>query len=241
MQATFGQDTGLNNEGKTCQCSYGSSSNVPIATYTPGQRICLAFPSKNHVAAKCTSSYIPDNGIVISRSRAGDTSDSFNGRTYKHLNGVHANGQIDHKGFQNCPRFCENMDKALCTLCFDLEADIAPGKYSFKWAWEFNKGQFYTSCWDAHVIGGRDVDDDGRPLSLITTSTTSMPFVTTIAPETKSAGATTQSLQTSDSIKNSTCDTLLRAMKSLNCSISSNIKHSCSALQCAMASMGCSP
>ncbi|OQR88725.1 hypothetical protein ACHHYP_06668, partial [Achlya hypogyna] len=155
MGAGFGVDTGFNAEKKTCQCAYGSDAgkNIPTATYTPGQRVCLAYPPKNHVADTCTGPYIPDNGVTITRTAVGATTDDFSGKSYAHLNGVHVNGVVDHKGFQNCPSFCSDKDKALCTMCFDLEADIAPGKYSFMWQWEFNAGQFYSTCWEAVVSG----------------------------------------------------------------------------------------
>lgn len=78
--------------------------------------------------------------------------DDFSEKDYSHLNGVHVNGEIDYKGFQNCPKFDENNDKALCTVCFDLEADLAPGLYSFQWQWSFNAvTDAYTSCWEAQV------------------------------------------------------------------------------------------
>ncbi|KDO32643.1 hypothetical protein SPRG_02344 [Saprolegnia parasitica CBS 223.65] len=133
--AGFGVDTGMNIEKKQCQCAYGSDAGkaIPTATYTPGQRVCLAYPPKTHVADTCTGAFIPDQETIISRTALGATTDDFSGKTYEHLNGKHVDGTIDHKGFQNCQNFCADKDKALCTMCFDLEADIAPGKYSFKW------------------------------------------------------------------------------------------------------------
>nr|AIG55508.1 secreted protein [Thraustotheca clavata] len=151
-EAGFGADTGFNHHGKDCQCAYGSDGvTVATPTYTPGQRVCLAYPPKNHVADTCTNSYIPDNGVTISRTALGATNDDFGTKTYNHLNGEHKTGSIDYKGFQNCPNFCSNMDKALCTMCFDLESDIVPGKYSFKWQWEFNTNDFYSTCWEATI------------------------------------------------------------------------------------------
>ncbi len=42
-------------------------------------------------------------------------------------------------GFQNCPQFCTDNDKSLCTGCFDVPADLVVGSiYTFVWTWAFN-------------------------------------------------------------------------------------------------------
>lgn len=154
-KAGFGVDTGFDfRDGVRCQSLNMNSydSTTVRAKYTPGQKVCLAYPAKNHVADVCTNPFIPDEGVVIKRSHI-QNSDNFNDvEFYEHLNGVHVKGEIDYKGFQNCPKFCENMDKSLCTMCFNLEDDIEPGVYTFKWTWEFNKGEFYYTCWDAEIV-----------------------------------------------------------------------------------------
>lgn len=144
----FGYDTGYNY--KSNECKYTFDNNIQIAKYKPGQQVCLTYPSKNHVASECTNIYIPDNGIKIYRS-INKQLDEFN-KEYDHLNGIHLSNTIDYKGFQNCPGFCNNMDKTVCYVCFNLETDIESGIYSFKWVWEFNKGEFYSTCWDAEII-----------------------------------------------------------------------------------------
>lgn len=153
-EAGFGVDTGFDfRDQSRCQSTDMNSYNdfTPRAVYTQGQRVCLAYPPKNHVAETCTNRFIPDQGVNIIRSNI-QNSDDFNGaKFYPHLNGEHVKGQIDFKGFQNCPKFCENMDKALCTMCFDLEPNTPTGVYTFKWTWEFNPGEFYYACWDAEI------------------------------------------------------------------------------------------
>ena len=164
-KVAFGKDTGFDhnypkNDDNACQCAAGSSydANAPMAQYTPGQRVCLAYPAKNHVAETCTNEYIPDNGVRIFRTNKNPTNDPELFKwpvEYQHLNGVHQDGQIDYKGFQNCPKFCDDPDKALCTLCFDLEPNLASGLYSFHFEWHFNSGvDYYTSCWEAQVGEG---------------------------------------------------------------------------------------
>ena len=171
--AGFGVDTGFNVNGGDparhvnggCTTGLNDSYNdfTTRATYVAGQEVCVAYPAKNHVAETCTNEFIPDAGVIISRGQIIDSNTFNNDQTYEHLNGVHVNGQIDYKGYQNCPKFCENMDKSLCTMCFKLEDDIPSGVYTFKWNWEFNPDEFYYSCWNAEVIGNQDDNPPSSP------------------------------------------------------------------------------
>ena len=146
----FGYDTGYEYRSLSCKSTKNDNYNLKIATYSPGQRVCLAYPAKNHVAEYCNNNpFIPDNGLRIIRSSKPNV-DLFD-REYKHENGNHIFGTVDYKGFQNCPKFCDNNDKALCYVCFILETDINDGIYSFKWSWEFNPNEYYTNCWDALI------------------------------------------------------------------------------------------
>ncbi|OQR90125.1 hypothetical protein ACHHYP_05801 [Achlya hypogyna] len=159
----FGVDTGFDFrpvlQRKSCQCTRDArgayTESAPMATYTPGQKVCLAYPAKNHVAAACTNEYIPDTGVRIYRTQLGNSTDPALHAwpvEYPHLNGAHHQGVIDYKGFQHCPKFCDNMGRALCSLCFNLEKDIAPGVYTFQWEWAFNSANdLYSTCWEARV------------------------------------------------------------------------------------------
>jgi histidinol-phosphate/aromatic aminotransferase/cobyric acid decarboxylase-like protein len=133
----FGVDTGYNYQisgGKVCRDSMTSppsaayTDRYPMATYSAGERICLAWPSKNHVAASCTNPYIPDTELVVALSPVNPTSDPteevFMSRVIANLT-EHQNGVIDFKGFQHCPAFCENMDKSFCSQCFNLPSNLA--------------------------------------------------------------------------------------------------------------------
>jgi len=215
-KAGFGMDTGFNHHDKTCQCARNAdnaySTQAPMAQYRPGQRVCLAYPAKNHVAETCTNAYIPDNGVRILRSAGPvnmrDGTDSFS-REYNHLNGKHTNGQIDYKGFQNCPDFCSNMDKAVCTMCFDLEADIAPGTYSFQWQWQFNTGDFYSTCWEATIAGSAV----STPVAAVTKVTTSTPYqaaatTTTTPPPYQAAAPVSNAPRPSAAAPQEPCPTL---------------------------------
>jgi len=160
-QGTFGQDVGYNyipTEAAACRPTTGErySTAFPQASYNPGQRVCLAWPPKNHVAAKCNNPYIPDHGTKILRSGLNPTADPT--LTQFRQNLVHdfgANKNLNGTGFQNCPQFCANNDKALCTGCFEIPSDLALGKYTFLWQWEFNSeglGDTYTTCFDVNIV-----------------------------------------------------------------------------------------
>lgn len=133
------------------------TDKYPMARYTPGQQVCLAWPTKNHVAAPCTNQYIPDGGVKIFLSPANPTADPTQTQFEKNLLAEmprHENGAMDFKGYQNCSKFCENMDKSLCIGCFDLPTTVAPGLYTMQWYWIFNPGQAYTTCMDVQIGAG---------------------------------------------------------------------------------------
>ena len=163
----FGYDTGYNYKGQDCKYNYNSQyyNTIKMSKYNPGQQVCLTYPSKNHVASECTNNYVPDNGIKIYRSinknSDNELSNDFT-KEYNHLNGIHQNGMIDYKGFQNCPGFCNNTDKTVCYVCFNLENNIEPGIYAFKWIWEFNKNEYYSTCWDAEITNSNNPNNSNN-------------------------------------------------------------------------------
>jgi hypothetical protein len=160
----FGLDRGYNYQpsgGPACKTPRGDAGDYteeyPAARYAPGQVACIAHPTKNHVAAPCTNAYIPDHGQSFFVSAPGLTTDppleAF-GRELTGYDGTHVTPSFDYKGYGNAPTFCDNPDKALATACFDVPADLAPGRYTFLWRWAFNSpDDVYTSCWEADVGG----------------------------------------------------------------------------------------
>jgi len=167
--ASFGRECNMANNGqagcpkpRTTPISAAYSAQYPMATYYQGQRVCLAWPAKNHAAATCTNQYIPDNGIKLLVSDVNPTADppqaSFDAKALPNFgNGVHQTATIDFKGFQNCSRFCENMGNAFCSGCFNVPADMAVGTYTFQWAWFFNSpGDSYRTCYDVEVRASAD-------------------------------------------------------------------------------------
>merc|ERR1719486_1253271 len=128
------------NSGNQCQgnVAHGLGSNS-LASYQVGQTYTLAWPPKNHVAASCTNQYIPDTFLKLYMApydqAAGDpTQDTFrqNQLSASFTDDPHVRNVIDYKGFQNCPRFCDDTDKSLCTGTFTVGANVQPGVYTFQ-------------------------------------------------------------------------------------------------------------
>lgn len=105
---TFGQDLGAN----FIQSGNNLCRNDPInyttkyhkASYESNGVICLAYPAKNHVATSANP-FIPDNGIALYRTLDASNRAPQLGAGIKEmrsLNGVHENGVVDYKGYQQC-------------------------------------------------------------------------------------------------------------------------------------------
>jgi len=165
----FGVDIGFNkqrNEAAAMQCHAprGVLPDYPAARYRQGATIRLAWPSKNHVAAACTNPYIPDTSLELfiePYTDAGDPSKFEQVVEASFTQVPHKNGEIDYQGFQNCPAFCENMDKSLCTGTF-VVPDVPDGVYTFQWRWVFNAGTDpYVTCFEAYI--GQDVTPVEQP------------------------------------------------------------------------------
>jgi hypothetical protein len=156
----FGGDAGYNYQPKdaapckTAPTAGDYTAKYPKATYTPGQRVCMAWPTKNHVAATCDNPNIGDAGTKIYRSAKNPTADPT--LTEFHQNLVHdfgTNTGTQGIGFQNCPDFCANRDKAMCTGCFEIPKNMELGKYTFLWEWAFNgPNDLYTNCFDVEIV-----------------------------------------------------------------------------------------
>jgi hypothetical protein len=72
----------------------------------------------------------------------------LNGRSPNRIADLKANG----RGFKNCVNFCRDTDKAACQGDFVVPGNLN-GRCTFVWLWEMNPGEFYTSCWEADVVG----------------------------------------------------------------------------------------
>lgn len=75
----------------------------------------------------------------------------------------------DGCGFMNCPRFCENTDRATCFGDFVVPEVDTSGYYTFVWYWIFNPGSPYISCYEAYIDAEPVAEDDtdGVCLSMV--------------------------------------------------------------------------
>merc|ERR1719373_1154845 len=118
------------NKQPSTTCHMGASPPLaayPMARYKQGQEVVLAWPSKNHVAATCTNAFIPDTSLELFIAPFTSTDTIENAWTQvpaSFSDDPHTNGDMDFKGFQNCPDFCNNMDKSLCTGTFLVPEDM---------------------------------------------------------------------------------------------------------------------
>jgi hypothetical protein len=164
----FGGDTGFNYQSSgaspVCKTSFNSKSysKFPMAQYQPGQKVKVVWPAKNHDKGTCTNPFIPDTEmkLYMDCSLSGGRNPSTDAFTTSNKLVIDwkANGG---SGFQNCPFFCDNPDKAVCFQEFTVPSNIPSGTVcTFLWYWVFNQGTpAYTSCWEA-CIGG---DCSGNP------------------------------------------------------------------------------
>lgn len=200
--ATFGADIGMDFRpsagGARCQGSAtaGTAANYPsgMVTYETGTTYRLAWAPKNHVAAECTNAFIPDAFLKLYMTPYNQAAGDPDQATFRQnqvpasfSDDPHVNGQIDFKGFQNCPKFCENTDKSLCTGTFSIPDGMAPGVYTFQWYWAFNgEADLYSTCWEATVAantggnptGGVDGSGDtptGNPEPTTSSEPTTIP------------------------------------------------------------------
>merc|ERR1719242_557495 len=189
---SFGQDIGMDfrpqNGGARCQGD--AASATPVVTYEAGRTYTLAWPPKNHVAADCTNPFIPDNFLRLYMAPYTGTDpdqDTFkqNQVPASFSNDPHVSGTIDMKGFQNCPKFCENTDKALCTGTITIPADANLGDYTLQWYWAFNSEiDLYATCWEAEIVANTGGGGGSTPTTppaitnapVTTTTTTFAPY-----------------------------------------------------------------
>lgn len=145
MQAEpFGLDRGMNyqpQDNRACRDPFRNS-----ISYSPGQKIRLLWPAKNHQADVCTNPYIPKGKLGVYAVRVQD----WNGPDLSFTEWYTDQYLLQSMEFQNCPYFCSNMDKAACYG--DLVLPQQPGKYKMNWIWLFNPGQFYTHCFDIEIV-----------------------------------------------------------------------------------------
>jgi hypothetical protein len=188
----FGGDAGFNYHVKdlkqaACKTEFSSDqyqhTKFKSPQYRSGQKIRLLWPSKNHAKAICTNPYIPDTGLRLFQHCGLPKENTMSLesllKTGTLLWDFHRQGT--KKGFQQCIDFCSNMDKAICYGDVTLPPTFKQG-CPLIWVWEFNKGEFYTSCIDQTDGQVPIQSTTGKPVHTTTASPTNSPVVTTASP-----------------------------------------------------------
>lgn len=174
----WAKDTGYEWETDQCRTSFDNndySDNTPMAIYYSNEIIHISHPAKGHVADQCTDAYIPSTSMKLFMSTQ-PTVDTFD-IAVTMIGEDHKYGQIDHLGFQNCFDFCADTDRSHCITSWHLPSITQTGRYSFKWIWEFNSKQYYTTCFDAMIL-----IKPNTSLNVSTIEPTIKPNVSTIEP-----------------------------------------------------------
>jgi hypothetical protein len=118
-----------------------------MAVYSAGQQVTMQWPAKNHALVSN-----PDRGVQIFFGIGADRGDDFS-----HINGVDewcATYPDLCVPFSNCEPNQPGVDRAPCTGTFTIPAGLENGVYSAIWWWEFNEGEYYSSCFDVTITDG---------------------------------------------------------------------------------------
>lgn len=143
-EVPFGLDQGMNYQPTNDHACKNTFTKA--IEYSPGKKIQIIWPAKNHKADTCTNPYIPKGSLGIYVQSV----DSWNQPDLSFSNWYTNQYKYTTLEFQNCPYFCENMDKSACAGNLTLPSQ--KGKYKMIWIWMFNPGQFYTHCFDIEII-----------------------------------------------------------------------------------------
>ncbi|KAI9021130.1 hypothetical protein DFJ74DRAFT_671979 [Hyaloraphidium curvatum] len=172
FNVAFGQNVGFESRSAACRAADANPS-YPIASYRPGQQVCLTWSAQNHVNCAGLSGcniWLPDGGIIVEVGPTPTGPWTLVGDLGRSTFGNNFNPAFPRPGFQNCPNFDpsgtgrifpigDQSVRAFCSNCFRLPSDFAPGSYVFRWRWEFNSGENYWTCWDATVSAGSPPPD----------------------------------------------------------------------------------
>lgn len=166
----FGLDIGFDHRtsgSQVCKTSRTNDLNSynndwPMAKYQVGQQVRVLWPAKNHQADTCTNPFIPDTSMKLFVNCPGNVNPT-SPPADPALSTITQNSNLvidwknegERKGFQNCPKFCDNPDKAVCYGDFQVPNLPSGEVCTFYWVWEFNAGSVpYVSCWEALIEGG---------------------------------------------------------------------------------------
>lgn len=131
----------------------GYSATYPMASYAPGETVRIQWPAKNHATVSN-----PDRGVQLFFGKGPGLGDDFSHITSKDAYIAQYPG-LDVP-FSQCNPNQAGVDGAECLGDFVVPNDLEQGIYSVIWWWEFNGGEFYSSCYDVLITSdGADAPD----------------------------------------------------------------------------------
>ena len=148
----FGVDYGFDHNPSNAVCKFPQQNDFRPVYKNKKYRIL--WPAKNHQSDVCTNSFIPDTRLqmfafkVESRSTPDPVLSTWATAANLFFDIKKENG----KGFQNCPDFCSDTDKAPCFADINYNNIKGSGFYRILWLWEFNQNQLYSHCYDIELI-----------------------------------------------------------------------------------------
>ena len=149
----------------------GYTASYPMARWTAGAQVTLRWPAKNHAMV------YPDSRVYIWSTPSGATSDAFD---------ISTGAEVTSLLFSNCDPPGSGVDAASCTGTFTAPSWLA-GSYSLMWWWEFNKGQFYSTCFDITLISSGGATTTSTPTAFPTNN----PITAVASPTAAPPGAAT--------------------------------------------------
>ena len=122
------------------------SAQYPAASLAKGSTVRWRWPAKNHANTPAAGT------VEVYISNAPNTGDDFAGQ-----------GDADYIGQMSyssdggdCLGVNQNTDTADCQSTWTVPANLAEGRYTLMWWWEFNAGEFYNTCADVMITAAAD-------------------------------------------------------------------------------------
>lgn len=172
----------------------GYTATYPMARFTPGQEVIMQWPAKNHAMVgtqryvclswlrKTSLTLLFRRGVQLFIGKGPGLGDDYSHVTSKDA-WIAANPGLEVT-FSNCVPNVPGVDGAPCYGTFTLPEDLQAGYYSMIWWWEFNEGEYYSTCFDANIladgvapppdndpdVGDGDDTDECLPVNFATSS-----------------------------------------------------------------------
>jgi len=117
------------------------SAQYPAATLAKGQNVRWRWPAKNHANTPAAGT------VEVFISTTPNAGDDFSGQ-----GDASYIGQMSYSSDGgDCLGLGTSTDTADCQGTWTVPANIAVGRHTLMWWWEFNTGEFYNTCADVMI------------------------------------------------------------------------------------------